>query len=111
MTIQEKQLGQSRPGDTTAVSVYSPSTQTTTIIKTIFVTNTSGAAATCRLFVDDDGTTYNETTAIVWDMNIPADDILSIDTFIAMNNANGNFAVRTSIADALTFTLFGAEIT
>ncbi len=111
MGFQEKQLGQARENSTNAVSVYSPGASTTAIIKTIMLTNTSGAAATFRLFVDDDGTTYSEVTAIAWDVDILANEMVEISTFIPMNDATGNFAYRSSVANAITITLFGAEIT
>ena len=110
MALQEKLLGQLRPADTSNASLYSPGSGVTAIIKAIFICNTSGAVATARLFLDDDGTTYDETTAFFWDVEIAADTTLEIDSFISMNNANGNLAVRTDTADALTFTAFGAEI-
>ncbi len=111
MALTEKQLGQARENSTNAVSVYSPGASTKTIIKGIFVANTSGAAATVRIFIDDNGTTYDKSTAIVYDVNIPVDSILNIDTFIAMNDSTGNLAYRSSVANALTISLFGAEIT
>ena len=111
MAFQEKQLGQARENGTSAVSVYSPGASTTGIIKTIILANTSGAAATFRLFVKDDSTTYDESTAIAWDVSIPADTMIEIDTFISMDDAGGNFAYRSSVANAITITLFGAEVT
>jgi hypothetical protein len=111
MALQEKQLGQARENSTNAVSVYSPGASTTAIVKGIFVCNQSGADAQVRVFVDDDGTTYDESTAIIWDITVPADSVLDIDTFVAMNDANGNLAYRSSVANALTITVFGAEIT
>lgn len=111
MPFQEKQLAQARENSTNAVSVYSPGASTTSVIKTIFLANTSGADATFRLFVDDDGTTYTEVTAIGWDVDILAGQMIEIDCFIPMNVAAGNFAYRSSVANAITITLFGAEIT
>jgi hypothetical protein len=111
MAFQEKQLGQAREASTNAVSVYSPAASTTGIIKTILLANTSGADATFRLFVDDDGTTYTEVTAIAWDVPILADQMIEIQTFIPMDTAAGNFAYRSSVASAITITLFGAEVT
>lgn len=108
-----KQLGQSRPSSTTAVSLYSPATSTTAIIKTIVICNTSGASAKYRLFHDDDGTTYDETTAFAWDDEIdPAiDSKVPVEINICANGSSGNLAVRTDTADALTFTAYGLEIT
>lgn len=111
MAIQEKQLGQARENSTSAVSVYSPASSTTAIIKSVVIGNTSGAAATFRLFVDDDGSTYDESTALYWDVNIPADSSMQIDTYWPMNDSNGNLAYRSSVANALTITVFGLEIT
>ncbi len=111
MPIQEKQLGQLRPANTTAASLYSPAASTTAVIKTIVICNTSGTATTFRIFQDDNGTTYDETTALFWDHTIAADTTVQVDVFLAMNDSTGNLAVRTGTADALTFTCAGAEIT
>jgi hypothetical protein len=111
MALQEKQLGQLRPGNTTAASLYSPGASTTAIIKTIVVCNQTASSAKYRIFVDDDGTTYDQTTALFYDITIGANSTDHIDTYYAMNDANGNLAVRTDTNSALTFTCFGAEIT
>ena len=111
MAFQEKQLGQKRENSTNAVSVYSPNANTTTTIKTIVVCNTSGAAATFRIFNDDNGTTYDETTALFWDVAIAADTTVEITGAYEMNDSTGNFAYRSSVANALTISLYGAEIT
>lgn len=110
-TLQEKQLGQLRPANTTAASLYSPGASTTAIIKNLTVCNTTALTAKFRVFVDDDGTTYDESTALFYDAEILANTTVGIGGFRAMNNSSGNFAVRTDTADALTFTLDGAEVT
>jgi hypothetical protein len=110
MAFQEKQLGQARPANTTAVSIYSPGASVTGIVKNIVVCNTSGASATMRLFLDDDGTTYDETTALFWDVQLDADSSLQLDGHWGMNDSSGNLAVRTDTNDALTFTVHGVEV-
>lgn len=110
MTLQEKQLGQLRPANTTAASLYSPGVGVTAIVKSIWICNTTSLSVTFRIFADDDGATYDETTAMFWDVNIPGNTTVELDTFLAFNNAAGNLAVRTSNANALTFTAFGAEV-
>ena len=72
MAMQEKQLGQTRPSNTTATSIYSPGSSVTAVVRNIHCCNTSGATATFRIFVDDDGTTYDETTALFWDVTLLA---------------------------------------
>ncbi len=111
MSFQEKQLGQARENSTNAVSVYSPGANVTAIIKTIILCNTSGADATYRLFLDDDSTTYDESTALAWDVLLPADTMCELDTFLPMNDSGGNLAYRSSVANAITITVSGAEIT
>jgi hypothetical protein len=110
MDLQEKQLGQLRPVNTTAASLYSPGTNVTGIAKNLIVANTTATQATFRVFVDDDGTTYDETTAIFFDVPLLGNTTVQIDVFVAMDDPTGNFAVRTDTNDALTFTLFGAEV-
>jgi len=108
--VDYKQLGQARENSTNAVSVYSPGAGETAIIpsKGVCVINQSGAAATLRLFLDDDGTTYDETTALIWDMSCPPGLPVHYDGVITMNDATGNLAYRSSVANALTITVFGA---
>lgn len=111
MAIQEKQLGQARENSTNAVSVYSPGASTTAIIKSIVICEQAGGAATFRIFLDDDGAVYDQSTALYYDIAITANSTTQIDTYWAMNNASGNLAYRSSVANALTITVFGAEIT
>jgi len=111
MALQEKQLGQARENSTNAVSVYSPGASTTAIIKSIVVCNQSGAAATFRIFLDDDGTTFDQTTALYYDVTIAADTTIQIDTFWPMDTDAGALGYRSSVANAITITLFGVEIT
>lgn len=109
-TLQEKQLGQVRPASTSATSLYSPGAGVTGIVKAIYVCNTTSANVKFSIFADDDGTTYDQTTALFWEVSIPGNSSVELDTFIAINNSSGNIAVGTDTANALTFTAFGAEI-
>ncbi len=111
MAIQEKQLGQLRPGDTTAASLYSPGASTTGIVSSVVISNVGTVSANYRLFVDDNGTTYDETSSLAWDVSLPANTTDVWTEKITMNDATGNLAVRTDIASALNFTAFGIEIT
>lgn len=111
MTNTYKMLGQLRPSGTSAVSIYSPPDNTQVIIKSIVICNSNGAGVHASVFVDNTGTTYNETTALVWGADIShgaMPTILNCD--ICLNNTAGNIAVKTDTANALTFTIFGLEI-
>ena len=104
------QLGQLRPANTTAASVYAPASHYRTEIIEIFISNTTGSSADYRLFHDEDGTTYDETTALVFDTAVAANSTAILNTKIWMNGASGgNLGVRTSTNSALTFTVYGVE--
>ena len=109
MAHVHKQLGQTRPSVTTAASAYSPSSVETTM-KTVCVCNTSAGTAKFSIYHDDDGTTYDETTALFFQADIAAKTTMWLEVFIAMDDDNGNVAVQTDTANALTFTLYGAEV-
>jgi|TARA_R110000796_G_scaffold29536_1_gene79719 hypothetical protein len=110
MAFQEKQLGQHRENSTNAVSVYSPANSVTGIIRNITLCNTSTSSATFRIFLDNDGTTYNETTAKYYDTALAAKTTLQLGVFWAMNNPAGNLAFQNGTANAITITADGAEI-
>ena len=111
MGFTEKQLSQLRENSTNAARIYSPPISGIGIIKSITLANTSGAAAIFSLFLDDDGTTYDETTALAWNVAIEADEMIQLDGYYPMNDSDGNFAYKSSVANAITITLFGAEVT
>ena len=113
MTRRDSILGQSRPANTTAVSIYSPALNVIGFITWIHVCNTTGTAATFRLFVHNTGTTYDESTALEFDKSCPANNSTAInfgEKGLPMLDDVGNFAVRTGTASALTFTVWGYDM-
>lgn len=109
--LQEKQLGQVRPSDTSPISIYNPDAGVTAVIMSVLVCNTSGSSKKARIFLDNNGTTYDESTAQYWDINIPSKETVILTTYMAMNNSSGNIAVRSNKASTLTFTVYGVELT
>jgi len=105
-----RQLGQLRPANTTAASVYSPVAGQKTEIKSIFVCNQTGNTPTFQIFHDEDGTTYDETTALYFNVAMAANTTTKLDDIhIWMHNSAGNIGVRTSANNELTFTVYGIE--
>lgn len=106
-------LAQSRPADTNATSVYSPLASVNTEITQVLVCNTTGNTPSFRVFLDGDGTTYDQTTALYYDVAMAANTTTALishdDGGWWMNDSDGNLAVRTSAANELTFTVFGME--
>jgi len=110
LEIYVKVLGQSRPADLNPVAIYTPPTGRIGIIRHILICNTSGASATYRLFLDSDGTTYDESTALFWDITVAANTTIATVAQAWDLRNPGNLAVRSSVASALTFTVFGIEL-
>ena len=111
MALATKELGQARENSTNPVSVYSPPADTIGIIKSVTIANTSGEQASYRLFKDNDGSTYDESTALAWDELLAANSSVQRDVHWVIDNVNGNFAYRSSVANALTITVDGFEKT
>lgn len=109
---RSKVLAQLRPADTNAASLYSPPENTAVQFTRLVISNVQPVpnSATLRVFLDDDGTTYDQSTSLYFDQEISASFTWEIDlTGWGMANSAGNLAVRTNTASAITFTLFGME--
>lgn len=111
MALQEKQLGQSRPSGTSAVSIYNPASGVTAIIKNIVICNTTGSPAKFSVYHHEAGTTYDQSTALCYQVDIQKNQTITIDSFMAMHNSSGHLAVQSDTGNALTFTVYGAEVT
>ena len=76
------------------------------------VCNTSGSSVTYRIFHDDDGTTYDTTSALWYDKPVATK---STHKIIDSNHigggitisAGGSLGIRTDSANDLTFTAYG----
>ena len=102
-------LGQNRPSATTNATLFTA--QIGVEITRIIVVNTSGGAATFRLFHDVGGSTYDESNALRWDVSLAAGEFAEI---IGSSEGAGlqlevgdTIGIRTSVANALTFTAYG----
>lgn len=122
-TSRDKQIAKKRPSVTTAVSAFTPTTLELTgaevtrgvqprqvTIRQIIVCNVSTSDQTYRLFFDETGSTADETTAIAWNVEILVGESHFINTLIVFTLNEGNISVRSSTANALTFTFFGDEL-
>ena len=112
MSRRDAILGQSRPVGTAAASLYTPALNVIGYITRIHICNTTGSAATFRLFIHQTGTTYDQTTALEYDKSCGANNSVAIgfgETGLPLNNNSGNFAIATGTGSALTFTAWGYE--
>jgi hypothetical protein len=105
-----KILGQLRPANTTAASLFSPTLGKEYRIDVIYVCETAGNTPTYRIFFDDNGSTYDQTTAIAYNLALTANQSKRVEGPFYMNDGAGNIGVRTSAANEITFTAFGEEV-
>ena len=100
-------LAQSRPSNTTAATLYTAGMKTE--VTRIIIANTTGSAATFRLFHDDDGTTMDETTALIWDNSIATANYVDIQAYLygITIAAGGSLGIRSGTGSALTFSAYG----
>ena len=104
-------IAQLRPSNNSMGNLYSSPVGLLTVITGICIVNTSNAARTFRLCYDDDGSTFDESTALYWDRGIDKNETFLAQLQIAVNHQNaGNLGFRSSIANALTITLFGFAV-
>ena len=107
--MRTKQLGQVRPSDTTPIELYSPTDRDRCAIHNIIICNTTSSVATYRIFVDEDGTTVDETTAIAYDIPIDGNTTDLWEVPLYMNDPAGRLSVATGTGSALTFTANGED--
>ena len=109
LSIRTKQLGQVRPADTTPLELYSPTNRDRCVVHNIIICNTTSSSTTYRIFVDEDGTTVDETTAIAFDIPIDGNTTDMWQARIYMNDPAGRLSVATGTGNALTFTANGED--
>lgn len=104
-------LAQSRPANTNAASVYSPGSGVQAEITQILVCNTTSNTPTYRIFLDNDGSTFDETTALYFDNAMAANSTEELIQHGSwwITDPSGNLGVRSSAANEITFTFFGVE--
>lgn len=109
MADRGKLLAQSRPANTSAASLYSPASSVVTNITQVVVVNTSDSNDVFSLFLDHDGTTYSEATALYWEQALNANTATVIDSGWWMSDSSGNLGVQSGTGNAITYTAFGVE--
>jgi ATP-dependent protease ClpP protease subunit len=105
-----KQLAQSAPAVTTATTVYTTPTSTTTIVKQIAVCNTTSSLALVTINIIPNAGSNTAANRIVSTATVAPSDTNFYDLTQVMS-AGGFIQVTTSVANALTFTISGVEVT
>ncbi len=109
MLAQANQLAQLRPTPTTPVLAYTASVDTE--ITLVVICNTTAADANFSVYHDDDGTIFDDDTALYKLQLVPARDTIEIELSHAGAGisvaSGGSIAVASDTADAINFTLYG----
>ncbi len=103
-------LAQVRPANTTAATAYTSENKVTEITS-IIVCNTTGSPVTFRVFHDVQGTTYDQSNALWYDVSLAA----NASTVLNSESPNGgiflnpgdSLGVRVGTGNGITFSIYG----
>jgi hypothetical protein len=109
MPTTYKILGQSAPSTTSNANAYTVPSATSAVVSTIVVANTTTSSATCRVFARISGAAASAANAIVYDATITPNSTTALTLGITLATTD-ILTVQSSVANALTFTVFGSEI-
>jgi len=109
MPINYKVLGQAHPAGTADTNVYTVPAATQAIVSTLSITNVTGSSASARVFVRIAGAAAGIANSIVYDVPLAANSVAAFTLGITLA-ATDIVTVRSSAGAALTFQLFGSEI-
>jgi 2-keto-4-pentenoate hydratase/2-oxohepta-3-ene-1,7-dioic acid hydratase in catechol pathway len=104
-----KVLGQAAPADTNNANLYVVPAGAQAVASTFRVANVTATAATFRVWVRINGAAVANSNAIAMDVPLAGNSIFSATEGMTLN-AGDIITVRSGTANALTFTLFGSEI-
>ena len=102
-----RQLAQARPAGTAAVSAWTAEIAAPYKIVLVNICNVTGSHVHVSLFHDADGTTYDESTALLWEYRLESGTTFSYECELSDYKAAGNLAVKSSVGNAATFTVYG----
>jgi hypothetical protein len=104
-----KVLGQSAPADTNNANIYTVPSATNAVVSTVVVANTSNVTTTGRFFVRPDAAAAATSNAVLYDVSFPGKSSTALTLGITLDAADV-LTVRSGTANALTFHVFGTEI-
>jgi hypothetical protein len=110
MPVAYKILGQSAPATTSNADLYTVPSATQTVVSSIVVCNTTALDATARIFIRNNAAAAAASNAIIYDATISANSTAGYSLGITID-ATDVITVRSSTANAITFSAFGSETT
>lgn len=110
MPQTHKVLGQAAPADTNDANVYTVPSATQSIVSTISVANITTSAASFRIAVRPAGATIANQHWIAYDVSLGGNDAITLTLGVTLATTDV-ITVRSSVSNALAFSVFGVEIT
>jgi hypothetical protein len=106
-----EQLAQARPANTSTATLLNPIDNNLYIVYTIMIANVTGTAANASVFHDKDGTTYDQSTALLYQVSVPGNDttILTFEKGITVRG-DGHIGIQSGTSSSLTYTLYGIKL-
>ena len=104
-----KILGQSAPANTSNVDTYTVGAAKSAVISTIHIANVTGTAATARIFARIAGAAASVGNALAYDVSVAANSFVALTEGMTLA-ATDVLTVQSGTGSALTFTVFGNEI-
>ena len=108
--MQEKKLGQSQIATGTRTTLYTLGADTTAIVKTIIITNTTAIDTAISIWDIPNGGSFGDGNAIIKDLNVPANDFVQIITYLPLATAGDSIQAEAGTTTSITISLYGAEI-
>lgn len=109
MATTYKILGQSAPTSTSNADLYTVGSGKSAVVSSLVINNTTASAATCRVFARIAGATAAASNALAYDVSVAANTHMALTEGWTLA-ATDVVTVQTGTSNALTFTLFGSEI-
>lgn len=109
MASTYKVLGQANPDATTAAALYTVPAGGQAVVSTITVANVTANPAAFDLYIGVDGAAASVDNALAYGVTLLASQTQAL-TLGVTADAGDVLYVKTSVADALTFSAFGLEI-
>jgi hypothetical protein len=110
MAFGYKILGQAAPANTSNANAYTVPSGKEAIVSSIAIANVTGADALYEVYVRANGAAASAANALVFDATATKNSTTIIQAGITLS-AGDIITVQTNTANAITFHVFGTEVT
>lgn len=109
MATAYKILGQACPSSTSTYELYMPELTKSAVISSFVITNVSGAAANATIYIRKNSGAASDSNTLIKAAPIATADFKALTLGITLAGGD-SVTVQSSVANALTFHVFGSEI-